>query len=111
MSQKPSKPPFYLIDTSHSFYRPLSTRVIIVAVVCFWAVIEVINEQGFFMIIAIALAAYCANALLISYRPPVVEDPAVANVDEDDEEDGEEAPIGHDATEAAENKDADDRKD
>lgn len=111
MSQKPSKPPFYLIDTSHSFYRPLSTRVIIVALVSFWAVVEVINEQGFFMIIAIALAAYCANALLISYKPPVVEDLPAASVDEDVEEEDQELSKGDDATEAAAIKDGEDRKD
>lgn len=85
MPSKPPRTPFYLIDTSHVFYRPLSTRIAIVVGICIWTVVELVARDMFWIVISGALAAYSANVLLIRYIPPA-EVRAAPQTDDDDEE-------------------------
>ena len=87
MTEKKSKPPFYLIDTESDFYRPLGVRLAIcISVVC-WAALEIYNRDGFWGVISGAAAIYCIYTLFVSYNPPPKEDPVVRPPDpeEDDE--------------------------
>ena len=70
MTEKKSKPPFYLIDTESDFYRPLGVRLAIcISVVC-WAALEIYNRDGFWGMIAGAAALYCIYTLFLTYNPP-----------------------------------------
>lgn len=66
----PKKPPFYLIDTSHEFYRPLWRRWLIVAMGLSWLGIELIARDPFWMVLSGATALYVVYTLIIAYRPP-----------------------------------------
>ncbi len=65
----PDRHRFYLIDPAHPFYRPLWVRLAIVGVVVLMTIWEIARGDGFWMVISLALAIYCANVLLIRYRP------------------------------------------
>jgi hypothetical protein len=80
-----SKTPFYLIDTTNPFYRPLWLRATICISVVLWATLETVMKEPFWSVIAIAAAVYCVYVLFIAYKPPpeqiVVERPP--DTDED----------------------------
>lgn len=90
MADNKKKSPFYLIDTGHAFYRPIATRLAIVAFALAWVALEVFaSRDPFWMVIAIATAAYCIYVLLISYQPPEpapdAEAPANSDAGDDDQ--------------------------
>lgn len=58
-----------LIDPDHVFYRPLWRRILIFLVCAGWAALEIYNDEPFFSIIALAIAAYVGSSLLLFYKP------------------------------------------
>lgn len=83
MTEKKSKPPFYLIDTDADFYRPLGVRLAIcISVVC-WAALEIWNGDGFWGVISGAAALYCIYVLFLSYNPAPKAAPATRPADSD----------------------------
>jgi len=58
-----------LIDTSHSFYRPLWRRIAVVAFCAGWTIVELVGNQPFWAVISGALAVYTAYVLLLTFRP------------------------------------------
>ena len=90
-----NKTPFYLIDTSSPFYKPLWLRATVCGAVAVWAILETYARQPFWSVIAIACAVYCVYTLFISYKPP--EEPEViARPREDAEGDEDSGPGGAD---------------
>lgn len=83
MASDKNKPPFYLIDTTSEFYRPAVRRYAICIAVSLWAVLEIFAWQPFWMVIAVALAAYCIYTLIIAYTPPQRPAPAASADDGD----------------------------
>ena len=59
-----------LIDPSHAFYKPLWIRLLIVGSCTFWAILEAIKGDPFFIVIMGALAIYSARVLLLNYKLP-----------------------------------------
>jgi hypothetical protein len=52
----------------HPFYRPLRTRLIIVATTAIWAGFETFYaKDGFWTVIAVGVFAYCVWSFLIAY--------------------------------------------
>ncbi|MBB1250165.1 hypothetical protein [Rhizobium sp. G21] len=88
MASDKNKPPFYLIDTTSEFYRPAVRRYAICASVAVWAGLEIYAWQPFWMVIAVALAAYCIYTLIIGYKPPEKTAPVAAVDDGDSGSDG-----------------------
>jgi hypothetical protein len=88
MASDKNKPPFYLIDTTSEFYRPAVRRYAICASVAVWAGLEIYAWQPFWMVIAVALAAYCIYTLIISYTPPEKAAPSPAPTADDADSDG-----------------------
>ena len=80
MPADPSKSPFYLIDTSQPFYRPVGRRVTICVSTVLWALFELWLGNPFWMVISAAVAVYCCYVLLYTYRLPEEKKP----VSEDD---------------------------
>ena len=86
MAEKKNKPPFYLIDTQSTFYKPMGVRLAICISVALWASMETWFRDPFWSVISIACAVYCAYVLFWAYEPP--EEPVARPPDpEDDEED------------------------
>lgn len=57
----------------HPFYRPLWVRLLIVAATAGWAAFEAfVVRDGFWTVLAVAVAAYCVVAFLIRFprNPP-----------------------------------------
>ncbi|MDH6269519.1 hypothetical protein M2360_004947 [Rhizobium sp. SG_E_25_P2] len=88
MASDKNKPPFYLIDTTSEFYRPAVRRYAICASVAVWAGLEIYAWQPFWMVIAVALAAYCIYTLIIAYKPPQQAAPAPASTADDSDDGG-----------------------
>ena len=84
-----NKTPFYLIDASSPFYKPLWLRATICGAVVVWAIIETYAQQPFWSVIAIACAVYCFYMLFISYKPP--EEPEIATRPPEDADDGDDS--------------------
>lgn len=85
MADKKNTTPFYLIDTSSHFYRPLATRLVICIAVVIWAVLETWHRDPFWSIISIACAAYCVYVLFWTYKPPIDPPPRPPDPEEEDE--------------------------
>jgi hypothetical protein len=81
------KTPFYLIDTSHPFYRPLGVRLAIVGLAAAWTTIEMIGKDMFWVVIAGATAVYVTYVLLIAYKPAEAPSPIRPPDDEDEPDD------------------------
>jgi hypothetical protein len=55
----------------HPFYKPLGTRLAIVASTAIWAGVELLYaKDGFWSVIALGVFAYCAWTFLIAWKPP-----------------------------------------
>jgi hypothetical protein len=55
----------------HPFYRPLWRRVAIVAVTLIWAGFEIfVAGDGFWTVLALAMALYAVWAFLLNYKSP-----------------------------------------
>lgn len=91
MTDKKSKPPFYLIDTDSEFYRPFGRRLAICIAVAVWALIELYAGNGFWIVISGSAAIYCAYVLFYTYKPPEPPMPAPAT-DSEGDSDGDDAP-------------------
>jgi hypothetical protein len=87
MTDSKKKQPFYLIDTSAEFYRPLGVRLAICISVACWAAIEAWNGDGFWGVISLAAAVYCVYVLFLTYNPPPKQEPVVRPPDTDDDDD------------------------
>lgn len=78
------KLPIYLIDTSAEFYRPLATRIAICVASALWAAMEIWHREGFWGVIAGAVAVYCVYVLFLTYSPPP--EPVVRMEEPEDEQ-------------------------
>lgn len=58
-----------IIDPSHSFYRPLWVRLLIVASCLFWTGVEIYAGEMFWAVLIGAVAIYSAYVLLATYKP------------------------------------------
>jgi hypothetical protein len=58
-----------IIDTKHSFYRPLWVRVLIVSFCAFWCGVEFYNHEPFWGTVVGGIAVYAAYVLLITFKP------------------------------------------
>jgi hypothetical protein len=85
MNDKKSKQPFYLIDTSADFYRPLGVRLTICITASCWAALEIWHKEGFWGVIAGAIALYSIYVLFVTYNPPPKPEPATRPDDPEDE--------------------------
>jgi hypothetical protein len=84
MADNKSKTPFYLIDTSSAFYKPLSRRLVICLTAILWMVLETWHRDPFWSVISAACAAYCVYTLFWAYKTP--EDVAPVATPASDEE-------------------------
>jgi hypothetical protein len=82
------KLPIYLIDTSAEFYRPLATRIAICLASGLWAAMEIWHREGFWGVIAGAVAIYCVYVLFLTYTPPSKPEPAVRMEESEQDADG-----------------------
>jgi hypothetical protein len=96
MTEKNTKPPFYLIDTSADFYRPLGVRLAICISVACWAALEIWNRDGFWGVLSGAAFIYCTYVLLITYNPPPKVEPAARPDDPEEDEDADKDELGKD---------------
>jgi hypothetical protein len=56
-----------LIDQTHPFYQPLWRRIVIVATVAIWALLEILSADPLWIILACALLVYSIWALLVTW--------------------------------------------
>lgn len=84
MTEKKRTTPFYLIDTSSEFYRPIGLRIGICIGAALWLALEIYGRDPFWLVISGATAVYCVFTLLIAYKPP--EPPPARPADEPEDE-------------------------
>ena len=52
----------------HPFYKPLWRRIAIVAVTASWVGLEIVSQDGFFLVVAMGFFAYSVWAFLLKYK-------------------------------------------
>lgn len=57
-----------MFDFTHPFYRPLATRLIVVAVALGWGLFELSGGSPGWAIMFLAAGGYAAYRLLLTYR-------------------------------------------
>jgi hypothetical protein len=58
-----------LIDPDHPFYRPLGTRIAIVAATAAWSAVEVFYARsGFWSVIAVGIMALCIWTFFLDWK-------------------------------------------
>ncbi len=63
------------LDTDHPAFKPLWTRVTIVAVTLCWGLVEIITGSPFWAMIFLGLGAYCVYAFFFDFHPESKEVP------------------------------------
>ncbi len=64
-----------LIDPEHPFYAPYWRRVVILAILLGWSVLEFATGAAFLGMILAALAIYCLKVLFLEFDPGDGEEP------------------------------------